>query len=71
MGRSRSSSAPATPGTVAAIELGQVMASVKLTLGDGWTTAAITREAVESLGLAVGSPATAIVKATEVILAVE
>ena len=62
----------ALQGTVSAIELGQVMASVKLTLGDGQTvTAAITREAVESLGLAVGSPATAIVEATEVILAVE
>lgn len=48
------------------------MASVKITLGDGQTvTAAITREAVESLGLAAGSPATAIVEATEVILAVE
>ena len=68
----RLSARNALKGTVAAIELGQVMASVKLTLGDGQTvTAAITREAVESLGLAVGSPATAIVKATEVILAIE
>jgi molybdate transport system regulatory protein len=59
-------------GTVSVIELGQVMATVKLALGDGQTvTAAITREAVEHLGLEVGSPATAIVKATEVILAVE
>jgi molybdate transport system regulatory protein len=59
-------------GTVSAIELGQVMATVKLTLGDGQTvTAAITREAVEQLGIEVGSPATAIVKATEVILAVD
>ena len=62
----------ALQGTVSAIELGQVMASVKLTLGDGESvSAAITREAVVSLGLAVGSPATAIIKATEVILAVE
>ena len=59
-------------GTVSAIELGRVMATVKLTLGDGQTvTAAITREAVEQLGIEVGSPATAIVKATEVILAVD
>jgi molybdate transport system regulatory protein len=59
-------------GTVAAIDLGRVMATVKLTLGDGQTvTAAITREAVEHLGLEVGSPASAIIKATEVILAVD
>jgi molybdate transport system regulatory protein len=59
-------------GTVSDIKLGQVMASVKLTLGDGQTvTAAITREAVEQLGLEVGVTAFAIVKATEVMLGTE
>jgi molybdate transport system regulatory protein len=59
-------------GTVSEISLGQVMASVKLTLGDGQiVTAAITREAVEQLGLEVGSPAVAVIKATEVILGTE
>ncbi len=59
-------------GTVTEINLGQVMATVKLALGDGQVvTSAITRESVESLGLEVGKPVFAVIKATEVILGVE
>ncbi len=60
-------------GTVTELTLGSVMASVKVKLdgGDQIVTASITREAVEELGLAVGTPATVLVKSTEVMLGVE
>jgi molybdate transport system regulatory protein len=59
-------------GTVDAVELGGIMASVKVKLGSGETiTAAITREAAEELGLAKGTTVTVLVKATEVMLAIE
>lgn len=59
-------------GTVAAVDHGAVMTTVKVRLAGGETiTAAITREAAEELGLAEGSPVTALVKATEVMLAVD
>jgi molybdate transport system regulatory protein len=56
-------------GTVSAVEHGKVMSSVKVTLPDGqMITAAVTREAVEELGLAPGTPVVAVIKATEVML---
>ena len=59
-------------GTVADVHLGEVMASVKVTLGTGETiTAAITAEAVADLGLETGKSVTVLVKATEVMLATE
>jgi molybdate transport system regulatory protein len=59
-------------GTIEDVRLGGIMASVKVTLKSGETiTAAITREAAEELGLAAGTPVTVLVKATEVMLAVE
>jgi molybdopterin-binding protein len=59
-------------GTVADIQLGAIMASVKVTLTGGETiTAAITREAAEELGLSVGDATTVLVKSTEVMLAVD
>lgn len=58
------------PGTVTAITVGEVMATVKVRLDGGQhLTAAITREAVEDLGLAEGSAVRALVKSTEVALA--
>ncbi|MER5689020.1 TOBE domain-containing protein [Streptomyces sp. NPDC002205] len=58
------------PGTVTAITVGEVMATVKVRLDGGQDlTAAITREAVEDLGLAEGSAVRALVKSTEVALA--
>jgi molybdopterin-binding protein len=59
-------------GTVAAIEVGAVMTIVKVDLAGGQqVTASVTKDAVSELGLVVGSPVTAIIKSTEVMLAVE
>lgn len=60
-------------GTVTEVNLGTVMATVKVRLdgGDQIVTASITKEAVEELGLTVGTTATVLVKSTEVMLAVE
>ncbi|MFF8375850.1 molybdopterin-binding protein [Streptomyces sp. NPDC015661] len=58
------------PGTVAAVTLGEAMASVKVRLAGGQDiTAAITADAVRDLGLAEGSAVKALVKSTEVALA--
>ncbi|MGW3464639.1 TOBE domain-containing protein, partial [Streptomyces olivaceoviridis] len=60
------------PGTVTEVRPGEVMATVKVRLTGGQDlTAAVTVEAVEQLGLAPGSPVTALVKATEVSLAAD
>jgi len=60
------------PGTVAAVQIGDAMAVVKVVLDGGQqVTASITRDAAEDLGLAVGVPVTVLVKSTEVMLAVE
>jgi molybdopterin-binding protein len=56
------------PGTVTSVEVDGVMALVELEAGPHRLTAAITREAVEELGLAPGVPATAAVKATSVMV---
>ncbi|MFH7598421.1 TOBE domain-containing protein [Streptomyces racemochromogenes] len=57
-------------GTVTAITTGEAMAAVKVRLEGGQDiTAAITADAAEELGLAVGSSVKALVKATEVALA--
>lgn len=59
-------------GTVAAIEMGAVMAVVKVDLDGGQqVTASVTKDAVLELGLEVGMPVTALVKSTEVMLGVE
>jgi molybdate transport system regulatory protein len=59
-------------GNVEDVQLGGIMASVKVKLGTGEIiTAAITREAAEELGLAAGMDITVLVKATEVMLAVD
>ena len=59
-------------GTVASIEVGAVMTIVKVDLAGGQQiTSSITKDAAEDLGLVVGSPVTAVVKSTEVMLGVE
>ena len=59
-------------GTVSEVDHGAVMSTVKVTLGGGDAiTAAITREAAEELALSSGQTVTVLVKATEVMLAVE
>lgn len=56
------------PGVVTSVEVDGVMALVELEAGPFRITAAVTRDAVEELGLAEGVPATATVKATSVML---
>lgn len=58
-------------GTVTAIKEGAVEAQVTLDIGGQSITAVITMDAVASLGLAVGSKATALIKADSVMLAVD
>ncbi len=58
-------------GTVKSVKLGTVMAEVVLSVGDIDIVAAITRESVDRLGLEAGSHATAIIKATEVMIQTE
>jgi molybdopterin-binding protein len=60
-------------GTITEVVPGAVMATVKVRLdgGDQVITASITKEAVEELELAVGKPATVLVKSTEVMIGVE
>ncbi len=55
-------------GTVTSVKLGAIMAEVVLKVGDNEVVAAITRSSVERLGLKVGDQATAIIKATEVLI---
>jgi molybdate transport system regulatory protein len=56
------------PGHVTAIASGGAMAAVRITVDGAELTSAITREAVEDLGLTVGSPVVVLIKATEVSL---
>jgi molybdopterin-binding protein len=59
-------------GTVASVEVGAVMTIVTVDLDGGQqVTSSVTRQAVEELGLTPGSPVTAVIKSTEVMLAVE
>jgi molybdopterin-binding protein len=59
------------PGIVRSVEVAGVMALVEIEAGPHRITAAITRDAVEELGLAPGRPATAAVKATSVMVEAE
>ena len=56
------------PGVVRSVEVSGVMALVEIEAGPHRITAAITRDAVEELRLAPGTPATAAVKATSVMV---
>jgi molybdopterin-binding protein len=56
------------PGVVRSVEVDGVMALVEIEAGPHLITAAVTRDAVEELGLAPGVHATAAVKATSVIV---
>jgi molybdopterin-binding protein len=60
------------PATVTSIDLGSVMAVVRVELAGGQqVTASITKDAIEDLELAVGKAVTVLVKSTEVMLGVE
>lgn len=56
------------PGIVRSVEVDGIMALVEIEAGPHRVTAAVTRDSVEELGLQPGSPATAVVKATSVML---
>lgn len=56
------------PGVVRSVEVDGVMALVEIEAGPHRVTAAVTRDAVEELGLAEGVAATATVKATSVMV---
>jgi molybdopterin-binding protein len=68
-GSSRTSSARnRMTGTVVSVTRDRVMAKVELSCGDYRIVSLMSREAADELGLRPGSPATAIVKATNVIV---
>jgi molybdopterin-binding protein len=56
------------PGIVRSVEVAGVMAIVEIDAGPHRVVAAVTRDAVEELGLRPGMPATAAVKATSVMV---
>jgi len=59
-------------GTITEVDLGAVMATVKVRLdgGDQIVTATITKDAAEELGLETGKPATVLIKSTEVMIGI-
>ena len=57
------------PATVTAINAGEAIANVELDAGGTRLVASITVEAVRQLGLAEGTKVTAVIKASDVILA--
>lgn len=59
-------------GTVASITKGATTAHVVIEVSPGQRiTASITNEAVDDLGLAVGKPAKAVIKSSDVLVAVD
>jgi molybdopterin-binding protein len=56
------------PGVVRRVEVDGVLALVEIEAGPHTVTAVITRDSVEQLGLAEGVTATAVVKATSVMV---
>lgn len=62
----------AIPGKVVAIIKGATTSHIKLEVAPGLVlTASITNEAVDDLSLAVGRTATAVVKSSDVIIAID
>jgi molybdopterin-binding protein len=60
------------PGKVVSITKGATTSHVKIEVAAGFViTASITNEAVEDLGLELGAPATAVIKSSDVIVAVD
>lgn len=61
----------ALPGTVVEIKKGATTAHVVIDVNGLKVTASITNDSVDALGLVVGGAATAIVKASDVLVAVD
>ena len=55
-------------GTIKSVQFGQVMAEVVISAGDLEVVSLISKVSVERMGLKTGDQATAIVKATEVMV---
>jgi molybdopterin-binding protein len=60
-------------GTITEVEIGSVMAIVRVKLdgGDQVVTASVTKDAALELGLKEGQPATVFIKSTEVTIGVD
>jgi molybdopterin-binding protein len=59
-------------GTIVEVTKGATTSHVRIDIGNGATvTASITNQAVEELGLAVGGAAYAVIKASDVMIAVD
>ncbi len=56
-------------GTIKSVKLGTIMAEVIVKVGDMEVVAAITRDSAERLGLKTGDQVSAVIKATEVMIA--
>jgi molybdopterin-binding protein len=59
------------PGTIVEVKKGQTTAHVRLDIGGAVITASITNEAVDELKLAKGQKAHAVIKASDVMVAVD
>jgi molybdopterin-binding protein len=64
----RSSARNRMAGVVVAVKRDEVMAQVELACGDFRVVSLMSRDACDALGLEIGSPAVAVVKATNVIV---
>jgi molybdopterin-binding protein len=58
-------------GKVETIDLGVITAKVGVRVGENLIESVITRQSVEELGIVVGGEVTAVIKSTEVMLAVQ
>lgn len=67
-GQGRPSARNRFPGVVRSVEIDGVMGLVEIEAGPHLITAAVTRDAIEELGLAPGVAASAVVKATSVMI---
>lgn len=59
------------PGTVVEIVTGAVTSHVRIDVGGSIVTASVTNDAVRELGLTVGSKASAVIKASDVMVGVD
>jgi molybdopterin-binding protein len=55
-------------GTVKEVNIGGAMATVKIQVGDNLIESAITKDAVEDMGLKAGDGVTAMIKSTSVMI---
>jgi molybdopterin-binding protein len=56
------------PGTIKEVNVGAVMAIVRIQVGDNIIESAITKDAVDDMGLKTGDKVTAMIKSTSVMI---